>query len=170
MTIGSPDPGPAPVLVLGVGNILLRDDGVGLEILKLLAGNGVADESIELVDGGTQGLALLPLLEGRRCLLLLDAVTRGDAPGTVHVLDDPPAAGGGPIPAPHGGNTDDLLNAARLIGTLPPEVCVVGVEPAVVRTGLELSDEVQNALPAAWAAARDALDRLVRAAAPPVAV
>jgi len=158
------------VLVLGVGNLLLRDDGVGLELLRLLADSGVKDESVELLDGGTQGLALLPRLEGRRCLLVLDAVARGEAPGTVHVLDDPPVGGSGPVPAPHGGNTDDLLNAARLIGTLPPHVCVVGVEPAVVRTGLELSPDVHNALPAALAAARSALDRLVYAAAPPVAM
>lgn len=157
------------MLVLGVGNILLRDDGVGLELLRLLGDSGVKDESVELLDGGTQGLALLPRLEGRRCLLVLDAVARGEAPGTVHVLDDPPVRRSGPVPAPHGGNADDLLNAARLIGTLPPHVCVVGVEPAVVRTGLELSIDVHNALPAALAAARGALDRLVHAAAPPVA-
>jgi len=156
------------VLVLGVGNMLLRDDGIGLEILKLLADSGAASESIELVDGGTQGLALLPRLEGRRCLLVLDAVARGATPGTVHVLEDTPAAPSGPSPAPHGGNTNDLLNAARLTGTLPRHVCVVGVEPAVIRTGLELSHHVQDAIPAALAAARSALDRLVRAAASPV--
>ncbi len=160
---GSADGGPAPLLVLGVGNLLLCDDGVGLELLRRLAGEGVEGAEVELVDGGTQGLALLPYLDGRRALLILDAVSRGAPPGTVHVLDDPePAAPDGPVLAPHGGNASDLLNAARLLGALPARVVVVGVEPALVRTGTELSPEVQAALPEALSAVRQSVRRLAR--------
>ena len=160
---GSIDGGPAPLLVLGVGNLLLCDDGVGLELARRLEGEIASAGEVEFVDGGTQGLALLPFLEGRRALLVLDAVSRGSPPGTVHVLDDPATGRTGPSLAPHGGNASDLLDAARLIGALPARVAVVGVEPAVVHTGTELSPEVRAALPEALAAAHRTLARLTAA-------
>jgi len=157
-------------LVLGVGNLLLCDDGVGLELVRLLEEEGVGGLETELLDGGTQGLALLPFLEGRSALLILDAVSRGSPPGTVHVLEDPPPPPpDGPAVAPHGGNASDLLNAARLLGDLPERVAVVGVEPALVRTGTELSPEVRAALPEALAAASRAVQRLRGAPAEAVA-
>ncbi|MHC4948648.1 MAG: hydrogenase maturation protease [Planctomycetota bacterium] len=103
----------APVLVLGLGNLLLRDDGVGLTLLARLRDEHAALPGVEWLDGGTQGLALLGRLAGRRGLLVLDAVALGDAPGTVHVLPDaahrPPARGavrhrrrGRAVGGPHG--------------------------------------------------------------------
>ncbi len=153
----------APVLVLGLGNLLLQDDAIGLRMLHGLRGLHRTDPRVEFVDGGTQGLALLGVLADRAAVLLLDAVQLGAAPGTVHCLADagrqPPrtsTAGGA-----HQQNAGDLLLAASLLGELPPRVVVVGVEPAVVRTGVRLSAEVQAALPGAVAAARRALLQLL---------
>ena len=74
--------GKAPILVLGVGNALLRDDGVGLRLLSDLSREGLAwDGEVEFLDGGTQGLALLDRIAGRHALLILDAVKLGAARG-----------------------------------------------------------------------------------------
>jgi hydrogenase maturation protease len=150
----------APVLVLGLGNLLLQDDAVGLELLARLAAE--PQPGAEYVDGGTQGLALAGLLEGRTAALLLDAVRLGAAPGTVHRLDEAlrcaPERGG----TGHEANAGDLLAAAALVGDLPARVAVVGVEPGSVRTGLGLSDAVLAALPAAAEMARALLAELMR--------
>ncbi|MHC5002008.1 MAG: hydrogenase maturation protease [Planctomycetota bacterium] len=154
-----------PVLVLALGNMLLRDDGFGLVLLEQLRERLGGKADLELVDGGTQGIALVGLLSGRRAVLVLDAVARGAPPGTVHVIDDavaeaPPRGG-----TAHEGNAGDLLAAAALIGDLPPVVRVVGVEPEVVRTGTGLSDTVASALPEALRAAEATAIELLQTAA-----
>jgi len=163
MTAGSAE-GRAPVLVLGLGNPLLADDGVGLELLRRLGAEPFwPPDAVELLDGGTQGIALLPHLEGRRALLVLDAVALGASPGTVHVLP------GARVPAAprglgaHEGNAAELLAAATLTGDLPETVAVVGVEPAVIRTHEGLSPAVEAALPGALDAARGSLRRMLAA-------
>ena len=150
-----------PVLVLGVGNLLLADDGLGLELLERLRLAHGDDERVEFVDGGTQGLALLPVLAGRRAALLLDAVALGGPAGSLHVLGDladrPAPSGRGA----HEGGAGGLLAAARLLGDLPREVELVGVEPSEIATRISLSDPVRAALPAAVHAARQRLQGLL---------
>ena len=147
------------VLVLGLGNLLLSDDGVGLRLLAELAGSAEAD----FVDGGTQGLALLPYLADRRAIVILDAVALGAPPGTVHVLE------GNSLDSirartAHESNASELLAAARLLGDLPPTVVIVGIEPARVATGVGLSAEVEAAIPEAAARAREVLPDVVAGA------
>src|SRR5271169_2822928 len=74
-----------PILVLGLGNLLLSDDGVGLRLLEELARETWSDD-VEFVDGGTQGLALLPYLSERQAVMVLDAIGLGAEPGTLHIL------------------------------------------------------------------------------------
>ena len=151
----------APILVLGLGNMLLRDDGVGLELLKRLELSCPDDERLEFIDGGTRGLALTRYLAGRRALLILDAVALGAAPGEVHHVADahkkapPPGAGA------HEGNAGEFLAAAELLGERPEIVTVVGVEPAELRTGVGLSDPVLRALPRAAALAEKTLGAIL---------
>jgi len=159
---------PAPVLVLALGNPLLGDDGAGIELLKRLRARLQSDpdphsESIELLDGGTQGIALLPRLAGRRALLVLDAVALGDEPGCVHHLRDPEACAAPRSTTAHEGNASELLSAARLLGDLPAEVEVVGIEPANVRTGIGLSEPVRQALEPALERALALVRELARA-------
>ena len=142
-----------PILVLGIGNSLLADDGVGLALLELIRRDYEDDPRVQFVDGGTQGMLLVGLLEQRRSLLLLDAIRLGAAPGHVHLLRDAQR-----IVAPrglgaHGGNASELLTSARLLDVLPERVLLVGVEPSEVRTRLDLSGVVRRALPAAAALA-----------------
>ena len=153
----------APILVLGVGNRLLRDDGVGLELLKLVEDRRSGNPSIEFMDGGTQGLALLGALDARSHVLILDAVPpRGDSPdpGRVHDIDAG-AARATKSTSAHGSSVNELLAVAKLLGTMPPEVRLVGVEPEVVKTGIGLSDAVRRALPEAARVACERLDAMV---------
>jgi hydrogenase maturation protease len=156
MTVGSVET--APVLVLGLGNRLLSDDGVGPLLVDAMSGEGEAAAGVEFVDGGTQGLMLLSRIGGRTALLILDAVALGAPPGTVHVLDGPAVLeSGSAAGTAHEANAGELLRAAALLGELPPRVAVVGIEPAELRTGVGLSEAVTGALPAALQTIREVL-------------
>ncbi|MBI5838069.1 MAG: hydrogenase maturation protease [Candidatus Eisenbacteria bacterium] len=111
---------------------------------------------------GTQGLALLGRIEGRRALLILDAVAAGGAPGDVHVLNGVEAVrmAARTAPTAHEGGAGQLLAYAELLGDLPGRVTVVGVEPENIHTGLGLSATVEAALPEALERAREALEAL----------
>jgi len=154
MIAGSPE---APVLVLGLGNLLLKDDGVGLRLLEELRREEPPGGSFEFVDGGTQGIALLGRLENRTTAVILDAVRLGAPPGTVHVLRaaDLPVARSGTA---HEGNAVELLALAKLLGRGPEEVVILGIEPRDIRTGIGLSDDVERAIPEALVRARELLN------------
>ena len=155
MTAGSVEVS-APTLVLGLGNLLLSDDGVGLRLLADLRREAGENSQVEFVDGGTQGLALLGYVAGRPRLVILDAIDLGAPPGSVHVL-----AGQGIDQlgtrlgnTAHEGGALQILAMANLLGQAPGRVTIVGVEPALVRTGVGLSPAVESALPRALAEAK----------------
>jgi len=132
-----------PILVLGLGNLLLSDDAVGLTLLEEL-GRETSNDDVEFVDGGTQGLALLPYLADREAVLVLDAIGLGAEPGTLHILsgEDVGRLRSQRSETAHEGNGLTLLETARLLGEELPNLVVIGVEPAHVRTGVGLSPEV----------------------------
>ncbi len=173
MTAGSVDANEdrAPVLVLGLGNILLRDDGVGPRLVRELYPLYTNRGGVELIDGGTQGMALLGYLGQRRALVILDAVSCGNAAGAISVLDRRQLMEMRVSRATtaHEGNAGELLAAASLLGDLPEHVWAVGIEPEEVRTGTSLSRTVQAAFDEAREVARKviemALDQCIRESA-----
>lgn len=159
--IGSANNGPAPVLVLGLGNLLLGDDGVGLRLLETLSGDFHYGPAVDYVDGGTQGLALLGYLSDREAVLVLDAIALGNAPGTVHVirgLEDFRAHKAGTA---HESSAMELFQTAKILGNSWKEVLLIGIEPKNLRTGTELSPEVKAALPKAYDEAASQLREMV---------
>lgn len=157
MTAGLADA--RPVLVLGLGNLLLQDDGVGLKLLAAVAAAGPLGADVEFVDGGTQGLALLGYLDGRKLVIVLDAVGFGAEPGTVHILR---AAELEKLfmhrsTSAHEGNALELLATARLLGGGPDEVVIIGIEPEHVRTGLGLTARVAASVPQAAQLAKEVI-------------
>jgi len=160
------------LLVLGIGNVLLGDEGVGIHLLRELGRRAereglVLPRDTRLIDGGTMGLDLLPQLAGARAVLVLDAVDLRLAPGAVTILRDDalrPRVGG--TPAVQRAGVGDLLAAARLADVLPAGIALVGVQPAEITIGLALSAVVRAALPAAVAAAIAELHHLDADAAP----
>jgi hydrogenase maturation protease len=130
-------------LVLGVGNILLSDDGVGVHVVRRLEEVAEFPETVQVLDGGTKGLDLLHYLEGVSRLIIIDAVEIGEPPGTLARLV------GDQVPAylslkmsPHEIGLPDMLFAAKLRDLYPEEVVVLGVQPATTEVGLGLSEPV----------------------------
>ncbi len=151
------------VTVLGIGNPIMGDDGIGLAILDGVRAE-LADPRVQSVDGGTSGMELLPVIEDAPRLLVLDAVAGGEPPGTVLHLD------GDQLPrllaaklSPHQVGLLDLLAAARLLGTEPEQVDVVGIVPASVDLRVALSDQVEEAVPEAVRVAHCVLDSMLAA-------
>jgi hydrogenase maturation protease len=149
----------API-VLGIGNILLTDDGVGVHAVRALAEDAGLPPGTEVVDGGTGGLSLLPIVRDATALVLVDAVDVGAPPGSVHVLTGADLYAGLVRLSVHQVGAADLLAAARLTGGLPADVVLVGVQPASLAPDVRLSAPVAAALPAVLAAVREWCHRL----------
>ena len=109
-----------PVLVLGLGNILLGDDGVGPALLREVQGLYAGVPAVECIDGGTQGMALLGYVAGREALIILDAFAGGRNAGAVSVLEGAEVLGCGVTRSTtaHEGNAGELLAAAQLLLSL----------------------------------------------------
>ena len=148
-------------LVLGVGNLLWADEGVGPRLVEALRRRPDLPD-VELVDGGTQGLYLLPLVTAATRLLLLDAVDLGRPPGTVVVLEGPDIdsrCSARPLSL-HELNVRDLLAAAALVDWTPKAVALVGIQISDSETwGSGLTPAVAAAIPEAIARIHDILDR-----------
>jgi hydrogenase maturation protease len=133
----------ADILILGLGNLLLRDEGLGIRALELLQDRYELPQNIDCVDGGVLGLELMAHVEGRTHLLAIDAVQTGQAPGTLVRLE------GEEVPksltfklSMHQVTFADILALSALRGTLPPRLVVWGMVPAILETGVELSPVV----------------------------
>lgn len=165
--------GPAArVLVIGIGNPLRGDDGVGGRVIAELRDRRAAHAAglparVEIVEAYAPGPELLPWLDGAAGAVIVDATLAAGAPGTVTVWRDDEAVGGRGRQGDRG--VDDLLTAARLARSLPPAVSLVGVEAESLEPGLALSPVVEAALPAAVAATIAEIGR-IRALADPDAM
>ena len=133
------------VLILGVGNLLLSDEGAGLHVIRRLQERYVLPGDVQILDGGTLGMDLLYYLEGCATLLIIDAVETGKAPGWLIRLE------GEAVPAflsvkvsPHQIGVPDMLFAAKLKGIDPPDIVLWGVQPESLEIGLELSPVVES--------------------------
>jgi hydrogenase maturation protease len=138
-------------LVVGLGNLLLGDEGVGVQAARALLAEGVPG-GVTVLEVGTAILDALPAFGEAGRIIVLDAVEAGGAPGSVYRM---PLAGARPaerIASLHG---FDVTRVAALAGrTSPAEVMVVGVEPAFIGWSLELSPAAAGAIPAVLAEVR----------------
>ena len=146
--------GGSPMLVLGIGNVLLGDDGVGVRVVTELArlveaGLVTLPTDARLVDGGTLGRDLLPLVADASALVVVDAAELQAPPGRVRVLRNEEIGRGRGPGAIDGGGLLELLIAASIAGTLPDDVALVGIQPGIVAAGSELSTPVRSGVPQA---------------------
>ena len=137
----------SPVLVLGMGNLLLEDEGLGVRALEILQQRYEIPPEVELLDGGTTGMGLLDDISGRKHLIVLDAVQTGDPPGTLVRLagDDVPVYFSMRI-SPHQLGLSDVLATLELSGAKPAEVVVLGLVPQSLEMSLELSEFIRGKL------------------------
>ena len=119
------------IVVLGIGNLLWADEGFGVRAVEALHAHWQMPAHVALVDGGTQGLALLPLVESAHRLIVLDAIDFGLAPGTLHQVE------GEQVPvclqarkmSLHQTGFSDVLACAQLRDHYPREIVLIGVQP-----------------------------------------
>jgi len=139
---------PEPLLVLGLGNPLCQDDGVGVVAVARILERWSPGSGVEMLEGGTLGLWLLPLLESYRTVLLVDAIRADGEPGTlVRIEGEEVARAAAHRLSVHQVGVGDLMDAAQLRGTLPPKLTLLGVVPEAVSLGLGLTPRVERALP-----------------------
>jgi hydrogenase maturation protease len=144
-----------PLAIVGVGNVLRGDDGVGVHVvreIRRLADRGEATlpPGTDLVDGGLLGLGLSPVVASARALLIVDAADIAGPPGTVAVVNgDAVRSPGARLSPAASDGVGELVDAARLTGTLPPAFSLVCIRPATTETGLALSGPVRASFGAA---------------------
>ena len=152
---------PCPVLVLGMGNILLEDEGLGVHALEALRQRYVLPPDVEFLDGGTSGMAMLELMGGRKHLLVLDAVQTGDPPATlVKMTDEDVPVYFGLQVTPHQLGLAEVLATLLLTDEQPDSVTVLGLVPKSLEMSLDLSDEISARLDDLVAAAANELNAL----------
>lgn len=138
---------PTPLLVLGLGNLLLEDDGIGAAAVALLLDRYEIPQEVSVLDGGTLGLSLLPYLEDAEVVILVDAVQTDQAPGSFVRLD-----GDDVMPAvatrlsPHQVGVADLLDGARWLERYPARLVLLGLVPDSMELAVGLSPRVRPAL------------------------
>lgn len=132
-----------PVLVLGLGNVLCTDDGAGVAAMHRFLRRWQVPDGVLVVDGGTQGLALLPLVERADQVILIDAIAADAAPGALVRLDGEEV---GPAVyerlSPHQIGVGDLLAGAALVDRYPSRVILLGIVPESIDLGIERSPAV----------------------------
>ncbi len=135
-------------LIIGLGNPLRGDDGVGVCVAQMLAQQALPND-VEVVDGGTQGLGLVNLMEGRRRIILVDAADVGKNPGQFirFTLDKAVLQGDDQPLSIHTAGLREALLMAEALKVLPDEVVIFGMQPANLDWINALSSEVKATLP-----------------------
>lgn len=139
---------PSDVLLIGWGNLLLGDEGVGVHVLRRLEADYRFEPAIALVDGGTSGMDLLPLFADYRRILMIDAIALDRPPGSIAVIrdDEIRAVLSEKLSVHHLGVTD-VLALAKLLDYPLSEIVLIGIVPERMELGLELSSTLRDALP-----------------------
>lgn len=140
------------IVILGIGNLLWADEGFGVRAVEALHAGWQWPAEVELVDGGTQGLALLPIVQAASHLLILDAIDAGLAPGALAVFEDDavPAYLTAKKMSLHQTGFSEVLALAELSGQGPAQLALVGVQPVQLEDyGGSLTEPVRAQLPAA---------------------
>ena len=135
-------------LILGVGNILLSDEGVGVRVVQELEKRPEIQPHFDIIDGGTCGMELLDAMANREHLIIVDAVLANKQPGEIIVLHDEqvPTFFSRKI-SPHQLGICDVLSAMKLTDEFPKHLCLIGIQPESLESGIGLTETIQNVLP-----------------------
>jgi len=136
-----------PILVMGVGNILLSDEGIGVRVIEAMKDNNLPD-NVEILDVGIGALDIIDIIANREKVIIIDAVRGGSEPGAVYRFAPNDIAIQSPTPiSVHQFDIPGTLNMAELVGCMPQQVIIFGIEPKRLEWGLELSPEVAAVIP-----------------------
>lgn len=148
------------VLILGIGNLLWADEGFGVRCVEAMAETFALPEGVTLLDGGTQGLYLLPFLEQADALIVFDAIDYGLPPGTMKIVrdDEVPAFMGAKKMSLHQTGFQDVIATATLMGYRPAKMVLIGCQPVELEDfGGGLRSAVAARIPQALEIARATL-------------
>jgi len=136
------------IAIVGIGNILQKDDGIGVTLIKYLEAAYTFPSYVTLIDGGTSGVALQSQIMKKDVLIIIDALTISDIPGTVHVLTGTSILGQSPDIklSPHQISFFDLLQFMALQQIGPKELIIIGIVPENVGSGITLSKPVEKSI------------------------
>ncbi len=148
-------------VVVGLGNLLCRDEGIGVHVLERLEKEGGLPDEVGVICGETGGLALLPALTEASAIVFVDAADFDGKPGDIRVFreDGIQKERNTPLSVHHVG-LHDLVSLLALENPFRPEIVVVGIKPKDLRVGLEISSEVEEAIPCAVMKIRAEVERL----------
>ncbi|HET7228544.1 MAG TPA: hydrogenase maturation protease [Longimicrobium sp.] len=151
-----------PVAIVGLGNVLMGDDGLGPHVLRALESAYTFDDGVALLDLGTPGLDLIPHLMDADAAIVVDTVKSAGVPGELRLYGREQIVGRNLAPrvTPHAPGLQETLLTLDLLGRGPRDVVLVGVVPGPVDLGLGLSPGVEAAVPVAMAAVLAELARL----------
>jgi len=133
-SIADGDPGAYDTLILGIGNILWADEGFGIRTIEALHARYTFPDTVRVMDGGTQGIFLLPWVRSATRLLIFDAIDFGLAPATMKVMrgDEVPRFMGAKKVSMHQAGFQEVLSSAVLTGDLPEDLVLIGVQPELL--------------------------------------
>jgi len=159
---------PKPIRILGVGNVLCTDDGLGPYMIKVLESLYEFPEGVEVIDLGTPGMDLTPYLADARMVIVIDTVRGDEAPGTLRLLRDREVVSTPPPSrmSPHEPGLREALMATEFSDSSPEEILLVGVVPESTGQGTKLTAAVGGAIDKVVATVIDELERLGRPAIP----
>ena len=133
-------------LIMGIGNYLMGDEGIGVHVAELLE-KEVLPEGIDVLDGGTGGFYLLEYFENYPYIILIDATLDGNPPGTIRLIKPKFATDFPPAMSTHDIGLKDLVSALQVLGKMPDiDLFVMSIE-SVQQQGIELTPEIQSAIP-----------------------
>ena len=157
-----------PIRVLGVGNVLCTDDGLGPYTIKVLEAEYEFPEGVEVIDVGTPGLDFTPYLAGAKAAIVLDTVSGDQPAGTLRLLRNQEVVATPPPSrmTPHEPGLREALMATEFAGSSPEEILLVGVVPETTEGGTRLTDAVEAAVAEVVATVVQELEQLGRPAVP----
>jgi len=136
------------IFIVGMGNVLLQDEGIGIHVLERLEKEGGLPDEVELIRGETGGLALLPSLDEASAIIFVDAADFEGTPGEVRMYKREEVQKARYIPlSVHDVGLRDLISLLSLKSASPPEIMVVGIKPMRLGTGIQISSELDKAIP-----------------------
>ncbi|OOF45115.1 HyaD/HybD family hydrogenase maturation endopeptidase [Rodentibacter trehalosifermentans] len=135
-------------LILGVGNILLGDEGIGVRVAQALENHPEIQPHFDVIDGGTCGMELLDEMASRDHIIIVDAVLANKQPGEMVILydDQVPVFFSQKI-SPHQLGICDVLSALKLTGEFPKNLCLVGIQPETLEPQIALSEKIKAMFP-----------------------
>lgn len=137
--------------VIGVGNILLKDDGIGVRVVEYIKEKKLLPPQIDVVDGGTGGIQLISIIKDEDCLIIIDAVKGGGRPGSIYrfTIDDIPVNIAQKTSLHELGLQEVFALLDLSEGKRPETVIIIGIEPGEVKYGMDLSPELKAVVPKA---------------------